>query len=149
MDKKRTEIIITVILAGILVLVLLKSMRKISAKFKSSSVPAASALSRAYHPLITKGQEVKKAQLPAPIDTETKWGRCPFSGKAYSATSKTEVINLKLTGIVWDESDPQALINGKVVQRFDRVGQFTVIEIYRDKVKLSQDGKYFEIYLSR
>jgi len=147
MDKKRIEIIITIVLAGILVFIAFKNISKISKKSRVAA-PAVSVPPRAYQPPAFS-REAKKTQMPVPDDNGTKWSRCPFSGKIYASSSKTEIINLKLTGIVWDESNPQALINGKVVQRFDRVGQFTVIEIYRDKVKLSQNGEYFEIYLAK
>jgi len=146
MDKKRLEIIITGALIIIFIFALSGSIKKINLKFKSAPHPAARPQPQQS---TSAGPEVKKEQLPSPQDANLKWGRCPFSGKAYTSVNKGEVLNLKLTGIVWDEKNPQALINSRVVEEGDTIGQLIVIKIYPDRVKLGQNEKYFEIKLGK
>jgi len=138
MDKKRLEIIITVVLAAVLIFSWIKTV----AKIKERSSPVPQPVQAAVAPLISTGhspaviEEVKESSI-----------RCPFSGKIYSG--REEVVDLKLTGIVWDDKRPQALINDNVVQEGSSVGQFKVIKIYKDKVKLGSAIGDFEIKLKQ
>ena len=76
------------------------------------------------------------------------WIRCPFCGKIYSG-GDGNLIDLKLTGIIWDNKKPQALINGAIVSEGDSIGNFRVLKILKDKVKMASDGTYFEIRLEQ
>ena len=146
MDKKRKEIIITVVLIIIFIFALSNSIRKIKGRFRPVSIPVTSA-SDVRKPSAQAG-EVRQITQEHGRDHDLRWTRCPFSGKVYSS-GKAEAVNLRLVGIVWDVKDPQALINGKVVQEGDNIGGIIVVKIFPDKVKLLQGDKYIEIKLEK
>ena len=71
----------------------------------------------------------------------TKWARDPFllKGTASSASG--------LTGIIWDEKSPKALIDDDIVGIGDKWGGNTVIDIKQDRVILNDGTKDFELRL--
>lgn len=144
MDKKRIEIIITIGLIIIFIFLLASSLKKIRQKFRSAQAPSVSSLQPSL-PQISGQKKEEPARNKARV---LNWARCPFSGKIYS-TGKTEAVNLRLAGILWDTKNPQALINGRVVQEGDTIGDFVVIKILTDKVKLLHGDKYIEIKLEK
>lgn len=150
MDKKRIEITITAILIVVFILAWANTFKFLRKKAKPVSTPTPSALSTPAAPaLITaRGITAKASEEVAP-EKNLEWGRCPFCGKIYSG-QEGGPIDLKLTGIVWDEKKPQALINNLIVKEGDSIGHFRVIKIFKDKVQLSSDtGAYFEIRLAK
>ncbi len=69
-----------------------------------------------------------------------------FDG-GYAAASQTAApADYKLQGILWNPSDPQAIVNGVVVKIGQRVDGGEVMAIDRKKVKLLVNGE--ERYLS-
>jgi hypothetical protein len=53
-----------------------------------------------------------------------------------------------LQGISWSRENPLAMINGKVYQSGDRIGEFTLEEIQANTIRLRDDaGKTVEIQL--
>lgn len=138
MEKKKIELIITIGLCVVFILALSNSIRKIKSKF---AAPIQQAVPEAEQP---------QQQLKAPLDVSVKdddaqWVRDPFSGKIYSG--KEEIIDLRLSGIIWDAQNPRALINDSVVGEGGSIGQFKVIKIFKDKVQLGIGNRTFEIKL--
>ncbi len=70
-------------------------------------------------------------------------GRDPFSLGEESAS----LADLSLIGILWDESYPQAIINGEIVKAGDNVNNNKVLEIKKDRVILSDGKKKVELKL--
>lgn len=62
-----------------------------------------------------------------------------------------EVSDLKVEGIMHEETkESLAIVNGKVVKKGDRIGDFTVEEISKDRVVfLGSDGKTIEVVLKK
>lgn len=146
MEKKRLEIIITAGLAVIFIVVLANSIIKVRAKLR----PAAATSAVAPQPAEPKvAAQAAAAQQPQEEEYNLSLSRCPFSGKAYAAKDTAAITNLRLTGIVWDDKKPQALINSRVVQEGDSIGDFTVVKISSDKVTLAKGDKYFELKLAK
>ncbi len=89
---------------------------------------------------------VHEAALPARPITSTKrraaktdfdsWSRNPFAPKK---TSDKVVVKLTLSGIIWDDKEPKALINDVVVGIGDKIDENTVVEIEQNRVILN-DG---------
>lgn len=48
---------------------------------------------------------------------------------------------LNLQGIVWDEIQPNAVINGEVVAKGDKISGYIVQEVRKDRVVLIKNGK--------
>jgi len=140
MDKKRVEIIITAVLTVVLILAVINSMKTVKNKLKP---PAAAALAQpSQQPsaaLMQKMAPKKQQGAPEILD----WLRCPFSGKVYSASGKS--VKLKLTGILWDEKMPQALISDSIVKKGDSVGNYIVVKINKNSVVLNDGTKDIEL----
>jgi hypothetical protein len=138
MDKKRIEIIITVVLVLVLVIVVANSIRTVKQKLKAP-VPA---VTGALHPQTTTAPQAagQKKKLAA---EDLVWARCPFSGKVYSASDKS--LTLKLSGILWDEKMPQALINNEIVKKGESIGNFIVVKINTNSVVVNDGTKDLEL----
>lgn len=150
MDKKRIEVTITAILIVVFILAWANTFKFLRKKAKPVYVPTQSALSTQAASSLTaaKGITAKTSEEVIP-EKNLEWSRCPFCGKIYSG-QEGGPIDLKLTGIVWDEKKPQALINNLILKEGDSISHFRVIKIFKDKVQLSSDdGVYFEIRLAK
>lgn len=147
-DKQRKLLIITLILIPVFILALASSIRKIQPRYKplpNLSTPAGQL------PVLSTAEAPNSAVpvgAPEQKKDDSDWIRCPFSGKIYSGR-EGGTIDLRLTGIVWDDKRPQALINGAIVQEGDAIGNFRVLKIFKDKIKMASDGTYFEIRLEQ
>ncbi len=79
-----------------------------------------------------------------------KWGRDPFKiqRKIVKNFNNYKAVNnnLVLSGIIFNKSNPFAIINNKSFKTDDKIDNATIVKIYRDKVILNMDGK--EITLS-
>ncbi len=77
---------------------------------------------------------------PTPIPTATP--EIPV------ADLKAKIRSLKLQGILWDEKEPMALINGKTVSPGTTLAddELKVLRIEKDKVVLEGGGQTFELY---
>ncbi len=67
------------------------------------------------------------------------WGRDPFSSGP-STSEPATLSDMVLTGILWDDSAPLAMINDNLVGVGDKIGGYAVAEIKKDKVVLT-DGE--------
>lgn len=54
-----------------------------------------------------------------------------------------------LEGVIYDEQNPSAIINGKVLRKTDKIDDYTVVEISQDSVQLinRNDNKILTLYL--
>lgn len=138
-EKARKQLILLFALLFIFLLVLINSLSKVMQRGKQAKPPAAAALPMAAHHAAPAG--VKK--------DDAGWVRCPFSGKVYSPSAGSGKIDLKLTGIVWDEQRPQALVNNLILREGSSIGRFKVIKIFKDKVSFSSDGATFDLRLEQ
>ncbi len=143
MDKKRIEIVLTFLLSIIFVLVIANSIRIAKRRFSATAVVSTATVSQ---PAVQIGKGIP--QRPEGKLEELPWGRCPFSGKAYASSGKP-ILDLKLTGIIWDEKIPQALINNKIVKAGDILGNYVVIKIDRNSVILNNGAEEIELRLGQ
>jgi hypothetical protein len=134
MDKKRTEMILVIGLVAVFVLVSIRSVLVLQKKWRSTTSPVTGTLDKG--PVFGGGKT--SATTPQPKeDKETPWRRDPFSGKIYSSSSKSEIIDLQ--GISWSENDPRAIVGDEIVKEGDLIEQWRVLKINRDSVIIS-DG---------
>jgi hypothetical protein len=146
MDKKRLEIIITSLLILVLIFVWINTAKVLSKKSKHK----AKALAVSYPadketPSTGLGQ--KKI---TPIIKENIWPekedidflRSPFSGKKYGEEQPPD---FKISGIMWDETNPQVIINGKISKAGDSIEGFIIEKIERNKVILFNARKRIEL----
>ncbi|MCH7761549.1 hypothetical protein IIA15_09165 [candidate division TA06 bacterium] len=134
--EKKKFIILLILFVIIIVVwsrVLLKQRRR------SSTPPVAVA---------KKAIPQKKEERPRQLRRFQKeeWGRNPFL--AIGEERETSYLSgLVLTGILWDEKQPFAVINGAVLGAQDAVGHYTIREILPDGIVLERDGKTFTLRL--
>lgn len=75
------------------------------------------------------------------------WPRDPFSSGP-AAFLSANISDMMLTGILWDDTAPLAMINDNPVGVGDEVGAYIVVEIKKDRVILMSDNKNYEIRLA-
>ncbi|RJP28073.1 MAG: hypothetical protein C4533_06275 [Candidatus Omnitrophota bacterium] len=149
-DKKQLEAIITVVLIVIFIFTLVRvfgrtkknltanenaktvvgSFNKIQAQEKDKDTPNKR--------LSIWREEALKLQLKTD----------PFTGARISPV-KTSVRQLSLNGILADDKGILAIINNEIVGVGDRVDNYIVIKIEKDKVILNDGVNNFEIRLNR
>ncbi len=80
----------------------------------------------------------KRAELP--------WGRDPFLSEI---EKKDQIAELKLQGISFGKDNVGfAFINNMIVKKGDKVGEYEVFEISKDRVLLKKDNQSFYLVFS-
>lgn len=72
------------------------------------------------------------------------WSRSPFIPKGVPGTPSS---GLNLKGIMWNEKNPKAMIGDAIVEKGNKIGSDTVIEVKKDRVILNDGTKDFELKL--
>ncbi len=79
-----------------------------------------------------------------PKSAYTGWKRNPFT---IETPDRDTIFKLVLEGIIWDEKNPAAMINGQIVNIGDRVGGSMVMGISENSVTLNDGISSFELRL--
>jgi len=74
---------------------------------------------------------------------DVREGDIPSGSMSLSAPS--ELPNLSVSGVIWDERKPLAVINGKIVQVGDNVGESEIIGIELESVTVRYRGNDYAI----
>jgi len=142
MNKKRIEIMITSVLVAVLIAAWVYSAKLIKKRSEPGlvleAVSGAVSLSQGGTAVLQE-----KSNYDEIVLEQAAWGRCPFSGKAYSV--KEGNLDLLITGIFWDEKSPHALVNDQVVQVGAIVGQYKIVNIKTGSIIFNDGNKDFEI----
>ena len=92
--------------------------------------------------------DIKLDALDKPI--KEKWGRDPFvrygdkMAKLKGKTFREDMpVGLKITGIISDGKKAVAIINGGFYRKNERVNNFMIVDIAKDRVSLEKNGKRF------
>ncbi len=92
--------------------------------------------------------DIKFDALNEPI--KEKWGRDPFvryedkTAKLKGKTFREDMpVGLKITGIISDGKKAVAIINGGFYRKNERVNNFLIVNIAKDRVSLEKNGKRF------
>ena len=56
-------------------------------------------------------------------------------------------VNLKLHGIIYSEGKSLAVINGEVLRKGDKIGEYTILSISEEEVVLEKEGEQFTLKL--
>lgn len=91
-------------------------------------------------PAVDKGDLWKKLQEDG---KKLNMKRDPFTGISFVPVEKGEV----LSGILWSQEHPLAIINEAIVKIGDKVGASTVTDIRQDRVILNDGVKETELLL--
>ena len=79
---------------------------------------------------------------------EKEWGRDPFISQDFGATV-VRAVNLTLNGILWDDANPKAIVNEKVVHKGDTIYGYTVMDVKQRSVILRTGEKNVELSVFR
>lgn len=71
------------------------------------------------------------------------------SGKIIPSLNIFSTSKVKVTGIMYYDENPAALVSGRVVYEGDVVEGCTVVKIYEDKVEFLKDGRHFTEKLTK
>lgn len=71
--------------------------------------------------------------------------RDPFTPKPTVAPRAAPASSITLSGIMWSEKDPKAMIGDAIVRKGERVGSVTVVEIRKKSVVLNDGVKTYEV----
>ena len=92
--------------------------------------------------------DIKLDALDKPI--KEKWGRDPFIryedkiAKLKGKTFREDMpAGLKITGIISDGKKAVAIINGGFYRKNEKVNDFLIVDIAKDRVSLEKNGKRF------
>jgi len=89
-----------------------------------------------------EGKIVPKKRQMATTEHAT-WAKSPFVQKSVQGMAA----GLSLQGIIWDEKNPKAMINGVIVKKGDTIQGNTVVEIRKQSVVLNDGERDFLIKL--
>ncbi|MFA5090843.1 MAG: hypothetical protein WC510_07485 [Candidatus Omnitrophota bacterium] len=156
-DKKTVEITLTLALILILILLFINSIRRVGRTKRLRAKPRLSAVDRYIpfkksqqgkgHSLKMKGREGGTFSL---LTEETKGlypVRDPFA-QGKKGQEGASSYSLALTGIIWDEENPLAIINDRIVKTGDKVSLNNVVAIKQESVVLNDGTKDFELKLN-
>lgn len=96
--------------------------------------------------------DVKIDSLQSPV--KERWGRDPFVKyddiiSKDSLTSTGLSTGFKVEGIISDGRKALAIINGGFYRRNDKVDDFLIIDIEKDKIILGKEGKKFNVGIEK
>lgn len=153
MKKEQKQLIALIVLICMTGLIFVKIIFR--AKAPSGGLPAASPGSAEMPKEIKEGvalpttkvdffelEEQLKKNRP-----RLKWVRDPFRFPPKKEIEKTDVEKLNLTGIIYDEGSPIAVINDEIVHEGDEIEGVKVIKIESERVLLEKDGKPYTLEL--
>lgn len=136
MDKRRGELIMAAALIFILIALSIstyvKYMRPAS---KSASAPQGSI-----------ADDAQPAAVNAPngqSEEKLTWGRDPFN--LVKTKAKANMRDVVLNGVIWDQENPYAIINGEVVVSGDYIEGNLVVYIGKRGVILDSGSEQFEL----
>src|SRR3989338_4390687 len=148
MEKDKIQLGITGVLIIILSVLLARAMSG-----KKQNQPAlvenAVSQSKVTVPSVPEGTEgTKEESLYAKLVNETRdleFGRDPFSKQPVTTSGSSQ--ELHLSGILWDDVTPTAIINDEIVAVGSRIQGGRVVDIRKDKVILEEGDYHIELIL--
>jgi len=136
-------------LTGVLIIVLLFALGNVVKKSQGHNIKAIKAQTLNSVTAPVAQSNIDSENLYNALEEQVKSAelkRDPFTGASITLDNKPHA-ELSLTGILWDKTDPLAIINGNVVKKGDPIGNKTVVEINQDSVVLSDGNTLLEFKL--
>lgn len=154
-EKTKIEIAITSIMVIALVIILGNSIKTILRTKKAVKSPplapvALREIAKREMSISDKSEQIESLYREAEArraEKDLPWGRDPFAMKISLQETSWGLSDLKLEGIMWDEKNPCAIINGEVVKKDDKLGKNTVVQIEKDGVIISDGTKRYILRL--
>lgn len=140
MDKKKIQILITSLLSLMLIVAIGNAVFTILKIKKGGS----RAVITPEPKIFDQSAEESKIHIVTREDIagieNLRWLRDPFNFKRYITVQKHSTTQLLLKGIIWDENDPCAVIDDRVLRKGDKIDTIKIIEIRKNSVIVGQEG---------
>ncbi|MFH1398056.1 MAG: hypothetical protein ABIH27_05870 [Candidatus Omnitrophota bacterium] len=143
MTKEVKQFIMVAVLVIVLIFVMLSSFKKKPTKKKAPIVKSPAELAvdiKALSPgpgILLDNKEIALQKQRMDLD----WGKDPFN---MAIEKEFQLADLKLKGISYGEGKKgYAFINDEIVKPGDRVGDYEVVEVEKNKVLLQKAGQSF------
>jgi len=157
LDKKsRMEILATSALVIVFIIILGNSLKSISRPGRPAVVLPQAAKADFKEVVGKKSaitSEIKSQEGHCEVTEEggsgsdLPWGRDPFIAVDPSQAGNLAVSDLKLEGILWDDKEPHAIINGTIFAKGNRIGKMTIVQISEDAVMVTDGNKQYRLEL--
>ncbi|MFH1867733.1 MAG: hypothetical protein ABH843_02065 [Candidatus Omnitrophota bacterium] len=93
-------------------------------------------------------EEKARAEAEKAIDEGKAWGRDPFVPWGIMAeSSDLDILGIKLEGIIWDQANPTAVINGGIYQAGDSIKNINILKIKKQSLTVTDGKKEYNIEL--
>lgn len=108
-------------------------------------------------PVTVEPSEKKASKQPTGEKTSLKQTDVVIARDPFLASSKSEdlthpitknIIDLKVSGILWDDQVPTAIIGSKVVRIGDMIAGKIVVDIEMNRIILMEEGEIFVLELN-
>ncbi|MEE8359343.1 MAG: hypothetical protein V3S04_00285 [Candidatus Omnitrophota bacterium] len=136
MDKKRGELIMVAVLVFILLALSINAYSKYMKRASKAAPVLQGLIADETMPVVVK---TSKAQAVKKLT----WGRDPF--RLLKTKAKANTRDLILNGVIWDQDNPYAIINGEVVVSGDYIESNLVVYIGKRGVILDSGSEQFEL----
>ncbi len=149
MTKKNRDLAVALVLAVLFIFSFAKNVIKPAAGVRGASTDAAQAqLPIGTEAAVTSLERVRQNEMNLSAQEafwEKEWGRDPFFPSGSEASTSAGLV---LSGIVWDEKMPVAMINEKVLKTGDQIEGYHLVAINPSSVTVvSPSGKESEVRL--
>lgn len=145
-NKTRIELAVTVLLAAVLVVVVARNIT--TSNVRNRERRSGASVSRPVSAKVEVKSEVVRTETIKALGegmATVPWGRDPFmqAGRPEGET----VSEFKLAGILYEQDNPQAIINDEIVGVDGIVGGWKVVSIKPDVVFLRKGDRSKELHL--
>jgi type II secretory pathway component PulC len=98
-------------------------------------------------------QPAPNSEGVSPVDVDAKeglpWGQSPFHRRRTSAVAASEYMPWVLSGIIYNEREPMAIINKRTLRTGDIINRARIKRIDRSTVVLEYNGNEFTLRVSK
>lgn len=136
MDDKKKKIIILAVLCVIAIFTITRNIRPRPVADEGAGLAGGVLPDISGDPAVLK-RTAKRTDFES-------WERNPFSPKVVVTRKATGLI---LSGILWDDGNPSAIIDDEIVNIGSRIGSVVVVDITRKSVRLNDGVNDFDLSL--
>lgn len=156
--KEKIQLIITAVMGVILVVMVLFTIKN-ARKSPVKKVAPGSAVMQASAPAVKPGALLARLRWRKEVKGDRFFDRftaatavLPLERNPFekgNAGPKDPRAGLALEGVMWDDTQPIAIINQEFLSVGELAGPFKVVKIFRDKVTLQDADSQFDLLLNQ
>jgi len=147
MEKRKIEIIITSVMIIILIFAIPNAF-KAKKEYHTKVEPIKASIVKTSQPKKTVSKTQNQPSGDQGVEERMdslNWDRDPFAYRPVASIGIGGGLNLE--GIVWDEENPKAMVDGTILGIDEKIGDYTIVDITKDGVLLTDGTKQIELKL--